>query len=104
MIYADELIAKFELALDEGWGYIWGKAGQTWTEAMQKNATNDMAIKYGKKWIGKMVADCSGLLYGRSGNLAEASITEATLSGTDTRRTRARSRRAFRCVPARPCS
>lgn len=61
MIRADDLIEKFRQALDEGWGYIWGKAGQTWTEAMQKNATNDMAIKYGKKWIGKRVADCSGL-------------------------------------------
>ena len=30
------LIAKFKQALSEGWGYIWGTAGEKWTAAKQK--------------------------------------------------------------------
>ena len=61
------LIEKFEQALNEKWGYIWGTAGVMWTESRQAalNKTTDsnreMGRKYGKKWIGRMVADCSGL-------------------------------------------
>lgn len=61
MIKASELIELFELALDEGWGYIWGTRGQTWTQASQDRATRDMTVRYGQKWVGKRVADCSGL-------------------------------------------
>ena len=61
MIAASDLIAKFQQSLSEGWGYIWGKSGQIWTQAAQNKATNAMAIKYGSKWIGRRVADCSGL-------------------------------------------
>ena len=67
MIKAEELIAKFQQALDDHWGYIWGTAGAMWTEARQKQLekTTDenraMSRKYGSKWIGHMVADCSGL-------------------------------------------
>lgn len=79
---AEELIAKFEYALDNKWGYIWGTAGDLWTEAKQKQKINYMVSKYGTtwkknseakddnyygaalygdKWIGHYVADCSGL-------------------------------------------
>ncbi len=61
MIPANELVRLFEQAWDEKWGYIWGMSGQTWTAARQSAATRDMTVKYGKKWIGKRVADCSGL-------------------------------------------
>ena len=61
MISATDLIAKFQYAIDNDWGYIWGKAGVKWTQAMQNAATNEMAKKYGSRWIGHMVADCSGL-------------------------------------------
>ena len=61
MFAASALIEKFQYALDNDWGYIWGTAGVMWTEAKQKNATREMTVKYGKKWIGHMVADCSGL-------------------------------------------
>ena len=67
VISPEALIAKFEQALAEGWGYIWGTAGIIWTEARQKQLENttdeDRALgrQYGKKWIGHMVADCSGL-------------------------------------------
>ena len=61
VISSSDLIAKFQYALDKDWGYIWGTAGVLWTEAKQKAATRDTTVKYGKKWIGHMVADCSGL-------------------------------------------
>lgn len=63
MVTAKDLVEKFEYALHDQWGYIWGKYGQLWTEAAQKSATNEMAVKYGAKWIGHHVADCSGLGY-----------------------------------------
>ena len=61
MIKAADLIGKFQYALSEKWGYIWGAAGGVWTQAQQDRATREMTVKYGKKWIGKHVADCSGL-------------------------------------------
>ena len=61
MIGAKDLCALFAQALDERWGYIWGRSGQVWTQANQDAATRDMTVKYGSKWIGKRVADCSGL-------------------------------------------
>ena len=61
MIKASELIAYFRQALDEKWGYIWGTRGQTWTQSSQDRATRDMTVRYGQKWVGRKVADCSGL-------------------------------------------
>ena len=63
-----------KIPYDEKWGYIWGQMGATWTEAKQKALTEKynkdpkkyedykMAVEYGKKWIGKRVIDCSGLV------------------------------------------
>jgi len=67
MIKSTDLIAKFQQALNDNWGYIWGTAGVMWTQARQDqlNKTTDenraMSRKYGSKWIGHMVADCSGM-------------------------------------------
>lgn len=67
LITTQALIALFLQALNEKWGYIWGTAGVMWTEARQKalEKTTDknraMGRKYGSRWIGHMVADCSGL-------------------------------------------
>ena len=61
MIKASDLVAKFQYALDSKWGYIWGKSGQVWTQRDQANASREMTVKYGAKWIGHVVADCSGL-------------------------------------------
>ena len=79
---AAELIAFFQQALAEIWGYIWGTWGQEWTAAKQKQKVNYMVSKYGTgwknnseakednyyysalygdQWIGHKVADCSGL-------------------------------------------
>ena len=35
MITAQALTVKFEQALKEKWGYIWGTSGETWTAAKQ---------------------------------------------------------------------
>ena len=67
MITPEALIGKFRQALDEHWGYIWGTAGEAWTEAKQKelekttDSSRAQGRKYGSKWIGHRVADCSGL-------------------------------------------
>ena len=61
MISAKALRDAFQQALSEEWGYIWGTRGQTWTQASQNKATRAMTVKYGSKWIGRRVADCSGL-------------------------------------------
>lgn len=63
VISTSALIEKFQTALDNDWGYIWGQAGDVWTEAKQKSATRDTTKKYGSKWIGYRVADCSGLFH-----------------------------------------
>lgn len=82
VISTEALIAKFQEALDDKWGYIWGSWGEEWTASKQKQKVNYMVNKYGtswkknseakednyyraaligEKWIGHRVADCSGL-------------------------------------------
>ena len=67
MIKAEALITKFQQALEEKWGYIWGTAGEKWTAEKQKelekttDANRAQGRQYGSKWIGHRVADCSGL-------------------------------------------
>ena len=67
MIKAEALIAKFQQALEEKWGYIGGTAGEKWTAEKQKelekttDANRAQGRQYGSKWIGHRVADCSGL-------------------------------------------
>lgn len=61
MIPARDLVNTAMTAYEEKWGYIWGKSGQVWTQANQDAATRPMTVKYGQKWVGKRVADCSGL-------------------------------------------
>lgn len=61
MVKAADLILLWWLALTDYWGYIWGKHGVMWTQAMQNRATNAMAKEHGQQWVGHMVADCSGL-------------------------------------------
>ncbi len=61
MITFEALIGKFQYALKNKWGYIYGTAGSVWTEAKQKAATRAQTVKWGKQWVGHYVADCSGL-------------------------------------------
>lgn len=77
-----DLIAKFQYALDNKWGYILNATHTKWTQALQnqkvelmvrtfgsdwknnasakKNSSYTAAL-YGSKWIGHWVTDCSGL-------------------------------------------
>ena len=80
--------------LREHWGYIWGKSGQLWTrdawnqlvKEKKGNSNYTMAIRYGDKWIGHKVADCSGLVvwllkqYGLSVPHGSNSIWKGSLS------------------------
>lgn len=67
VISSEALIALFKQAIQDNWGYIWGTSGVKWTAEKQAalNKTTDsdreMGRKYGSKWIGHYVADCSGL-------------------------------------------
>lgn len=60
MVNANKLIEWFYYMYNCNWGYIFGKSGQLWTQKMQDKATNEMAKKYGSRWIGHYVTDCSG--------------------------------------------
>lgn len=51
-----------DMMLRDKWGYIYGTAGTLWTQSKQNSTTNEMAQKYGSKWIGHMVTDCSGVM------------------------------------------
>lgn len=73
MIRAEDFCALICRAQREGWGYIWGTSGQTWSKqdqsALEKKyhshpeqyADLRRSALYGSRWIGKRVADCSGL-------------------------------------------
>ena len=71
MAVTGEDLAKEALRIEsEGWGYIFGTAGEMWTpekqEKIEKTKKDDdnyrQSILYGYKWFGHMVADCSGLI------------------------------------------
>lgn len=61
MIPAAKIVAKFQYALDNHWGYIINTAGILWTQEKQNKTTSDTAKQYGQQWVGHYVADCSGL-------------------------------------------
>ena len=58
-----DLISKFQYAIDNKWGYIWGTAGDKWTQAKQNAATRESTKEYGQQWVGHYVADCSGMFH-----------------------------------------
>ena len=81
-IKASALIAKFQYAYDNHWGYVLGTWHTLWSQALQNQKVNYMVNKYGSdwkttgkgdkqyynalycgKWIGTYVTDCSGLFY-----------------------------------------
>lgn len=65
-----QIAEKARIPLADKWGYIWGKSGQLWTRDAWNQLKKDRvgnsnytnSIKYGEKWIGHRVADCSGLI------------------------------------------
>lgn len=79
-----DLIAKFQYAYSNNWGYILNTWHTQWTQTLQNNKVKYMNSKYGDswktserakkddsyyaalygtKWIGHWVTDCSGLFY-----------------------------------------
>ena len=44
-ISSSELIAQFQTALREGWGYIYGASGEIWTQAQQNAASREQTKK-----------------------------------------------------------
>lgn len=78
MINALDFIRKVRIPLLEGWGYIYGQWGAVWTKEKQAAATREMTVKYGSKWIGKMVTDCSGLVRWALAQLGEEGHHHAT--------------------------
>lgn len=84
MITTVDLIAKFQYALDNNYGYILNTWHTQWTQEKQNSKVSYMKGKYGSnwkndpdakkddsfyaalygaKWIGHWVTDCSGLFY-----------------------------------------
>lgn len=69
MIRAAVLIAKFYDSI--GWGYIYGCTHEMWSEAKQReyerkysdDPDRQNSCKYGGKWVGHWVTDCSGLFH-----------------------------------------
>ena len=69
MIKAADLIGKFREALDNEYGYIWGKVHEMWSEEKQREYARDYkddlqrkaSCEHGGKWAGHWVTDCSGI-------------------------------------------
>lgn len=61
MIKQSDIMRLLTQAKEEHWGYIYGESGAIWTAEKQARATNEQTKRYGARWIGKRVADCSGL-------------------------------------------
>lgn len=63
MVKASDLIDLWWTAINDHYGYIFGRYGQIWTAANQRAATRPQTVQWGAQWIGHHVADCSGLAY-----------------------------------------
>lgn len=83
MVTAADFIAKVKIPLNEHWGYIYGQWGATWTRAKQDRETREMTVKYGSKWIGRRVTDCSGLLRWALNELGESIAHHARYQYTE---------------------
>ena len=83
MVTAAQFIEKVKIPLEQGWGYIYGTWGTTWTQAKQDASTRKMTVEYGSKWIGKTVTDCSGLIRRALYWLGESIVHHARYIYTD---------------------
>lgn len=71
-----QLVAEFKKAIDNGYGYVWGKNGTLYTKEEAERLTREGAgvpdgrdkatyfIKDCAPWYGRIVADCSGGIVG----------------------------------------
>ena len=89
MVTAAAFIEKIKIPLEEQWGYIYGTWGRMWTEKLQElwsqpgHKNYEMTAKYGAKWIGRMVTDCSGLLRWALSQLGESIVHQARYQYSD---------------------
>ena len=83
MVTAEQFIEKIKIPLQEHWGYIYGTWGSVWTAREQAAATRAQTVADGKKWIGKMVTDCSGLVRWALKQLGVDTVHHATYLYTD---------------------
>ena len=89
MVTAASFIEKVKIPLTEQWGYIYGTWGKTWTQALQESYSQpghknyEMTARYGKRWIGRKVTDCSGLLRWALAQLGESIVHQARYQYTD---------------------
>lgn len=65
------LVEHVKKCLEDGWGYVYGSIGQTCTESLldqcaarypANNLAGGAMRKAGEKWLGRKVADCSGIV------------------------------------------
>lgn len=82
-VSASDFVRQVWLPLNDGWGYIYGTWGKLWTEALQQAATREQTKRYGSRWIGHMVTDCSGLIRWALKQLGEDIVHHATYQYTD---------------------
>lgn len=83
MVTAKAFIEQVLIPLQQGWGYIYGTWGTLWTKEKQAASTREMTVKYGSRWIGDMVTDCSGLLRWALHQLGEDIVHHARYQYTD---------------------
>ena len=83
LVTASEFIDKVWIPLNENWGYIYGTWGSLWTQEKQDAATREQTVKYGQKWVGHMVTDCSGLVRWAMKQLGVDVVHHATYQYTD---------------------
>ena len=83
MVSAAAFIEQVIIPYVEHWGYIYGQWGAVWTYAKQNAATREMTVKYGSKWVGKKVTDCSGLIRRALYNLGESIVHHARYQYTE---------------------
>ena len=71
MIKAWDLIDRFYVSLNGGWGYIYGTSHEMWSASKQAayvkehsgDPDRENSCLYGGKWAGHWVTDCSGLFH-----------------------------------------
>jgi cell wall-associated NlpC family hydrolase len=83
MVNAADFVEKVKIPLAEGWGYIYGTWGSVWTQERQDMATREQTVKWGARWIGKTVTDCSGLVRWALYQLGEKIVHHARYQYTD---------------------
>ena len=89
IVTAKAFIEQILIPLREGWGYIYGYAGVTWTAELQDkierttDANRAASRQYGSQWIGRKVTDCSGLIRWALRQLGSDIIHQARYQYTD---------------------